>query len=309
MGDGWPSGVDMDIVDTQVHLGPGGAAEKVAAMDALGIKSVLIDEWWGGWWETKPGEPAYRVGDGAIRTTSPTAELASWTYPGRFSYLVRVDPRDPAIRSVARFASDSTYARALRITTPMPRSELTAFAEGAYDTIFAAASEFGLPVFVSLLGHTELLNRYLEKFVGVKVIIDHCGMPPNPSMTPMIARMEGLPDSEEYWSKLAGAPLEQSFEKVLRMAKWSNVALKWAHAPSRLDAAGYPNNAARPFLRKALNAFGAERIMWASDVTVNPTGETWAELLFAIKDNPELTAEERDYVLGRSARTWLAWDA
>lgn len=297
----------MDIVDTQVHMGPGGSAEKLAAMDALGIKSALIDEWWGGWWGSKPGEPAYRVGDGAIRTTSPTAELASWTYPGRFSYLVRVDPKDPEIRSVVRLASDSSYARALRITTPMPRSELTAFAEGAYDNVFAAATEYGLPLFVSLLGHTELLDPYLDKFPGVNVIIDHCGMPPNMAMVPMIARLEGLPDSEDYWSKLSGAPLEESFDRVLRMARWTNVALKWAHAPSRLNAAGYPNEGARPFLRKALDAFGSERVMWASDVTVNPTGESWAELLFAIKDNPDLSAGEREDVLGRSARAWLNW--
>jgi L-fuconolactonase len=297
----------MDIVDTQVHLGPGGAAEKLAAMDALGIASVLIDEWWGGWWGTRPGEPAYRVGDGAIRTASPTAELASWTYPGRFSYLIRVDPNDPEIRSVVRFARDSSYARALRITTPLPRSALTAFAEGGYDSVFAAASEFGLPIFVSLLGHSELLRRYLEKFPAVKVIIDHCGMPPNLSMVPTIVHLEGLPDSERYWSTLAGAPLEESFDKVLRMADWPNVALKWAHAPSRLGAAGYPNHAARPFLRKAIDAFGAERIMWASDVTVNPTGETWAELLYALKDNPDLSASEREHILGGTARSWLDW--
>lgn len=72
---------------------------------------------------------------------------------------------------------------------------------------------------------------------------------------------------------------------------------------------GYDQNeGARPFLCKTLDAFGTERIMWASDVTVNPTGETWAELLFAIKDNPGLSAEEREYVLGRSARNWLNWE-
>ena len=297
----------MDIVDTQVHLGPGGTAERLAAMDALGITSVLIDEWWGGWWGTKPSEPAYRVGDGALRTTSPTAELASWTFPNRFSYLVRVDPNDPEIRSVVRFARDNSHVRALRIVAPLPRSELTAFAEGGHDSVFAAASEFGLPIFVSLLGHSDLLSRYLERYPSVKVIIDHCGMPPSMSMVPTIVQLEGLSDSEQYWTKLSGAPLEASFEKVLRMGEWANVALKWAHAPSRLDAAGYPNAAARPFLRKAINAFGAERIMWASDVTMNPTGETWAELLHAVKDNPDLSANERELILGGSARSWLDW--
>jgi hypothetical protein len=43
----------MDILDSQVHLGPGGAAEMVAAMNALGIASALIDEGWMG----TPGHP------------------------------------------------------------------------------------------------------------------------------------------------------------------------------------------------------------------------------------------------------------
>ena len=65
----------MDIVDSQVHIGPGGAAEMVAAMNALGIRSVLIDEWWMG----TPGDPGYHLPGGGFRTTSPTAELAAWT--------------------------------------------------------------------------------------------------------------------------------------------------------------------------------------------------------------------------------------
>jgi hypothetical protein len=47
----------------------------------------------------------------------------------------------------------------------------------------------------------------------------------------------------------------------------------------------------------ALDAFGAERMMWASDVTSNQTGETWAELLFAVVENPELSGPEREWLL------------
>jgi predicted TIM-barrel fold metal-dependent hydrolase len=295
----------MDVVDSQVHLGPGHAAEMVAAMDALGIRSVLIDEWWMG----TPGDPGYRVGGDAFRTTSPTAELASWTYPGRFSYLVRVDRRDPELRSVARLARDATYVRALRISPGMTRAEIAAFAGGEFDGIFTAASESGLPIFVYIGGHTPLLERYLETFRDVKVIICHCGMPPGERMRLGVAALEGLPDSAQYWATLGREPLEEAFDKVLRMAEFPNVALKWAHAPAMFDAPGYPNAATRPFLRKALDAFGAERVMWASDISANQTGETWAELLFALKTNPDLSETEREYLLGRTARNWLGWDA
>ena len=295
----------MDIVDSQVHLGPGGAAEMVAAMDALGIASTLIDEYWMG----TPGEPFYRLANGAHRTTSPTAELAAWTYPGRFAYVVRVDPRDPELKAVLRLVRDAEHARALRLSPGMSRAEMADFASGAYDEIFALASEHGLPVFLQISGHADQVERIARKYPDSRLIICHCGMPPGGKLWPIIAQMEGLPDSEAYWRKLAAQPLGDAFDKVLRTADLPQVALKWAHAPVMFDAAGYPNLAARPFLRKALDAFGAERVMWASDISANQTGESWAELIFAVRDDPQVSAEEREWVMGRTARQWLNWSA
>jgi predicted TIM-barrel fold metal-dependent hydrolase len=297
----------MDIVDSQVHLGPGGAAELIAAMNALGIASTLIDEWWMG----TPGLPYYGVGGGgkAVRTTSPTSELAAWTYPGRISYLVRVDPRDPELRAVIRMTRDAAHARALRISPGMSRAEVADFASGVYDPIFALAAENGLPIFLQIAGHADLLDRIIGEYPDSRIIICHCGMPPGGKLWPIIAQMEGMPDSEDYWRKVAAEPLDEAFAKVLRAAEHPQVALKWAHAPVMFDAAGYPNLAARPFLRKALDAFGAERVMWASDITANQTGESWAELIFAITENPEVDASEREWIIGKTARTWLNWPA
>ena len=294
----------MDIVDSQVHLGPGGAAEMLAAMNALGIKSVLVDEWWMG----TPGDPGYRIGDGAFRTTSPTAELASWTHPGRFSYLVRVDPRDPDLKTVIRFVRDAKYARALRISPGMTRAEVADFANGVYDDVFAHASEYGLPIFIQIAGQTRQLERVIKKYPESRIVICHCGMPPGARLWPIFAKMEGLPDSMDYWRKVGEEPPDRAFEKVLQAARWPQIALKWAHAPVMFDAAGYPNLAARPYLRKALDAFGAERVMWASDISANQTGESWAELIFAITDTPELRPGECEWVMGKTARTWLNWE-
>lgn len=295
----------MDIVDSQVHLGPGGAAEMVAAMDALGIAAALIDEYWVG----TPGEPFYRLPGGATRTTSPTAELAAWTWPGRFSYLVRLDPRDPELAAVIRLARDAAHVRALRVSPGMTRAELADFASGVYDPLFALAADAGLPVFVHLGGQTQLLERVARAWPDCRIVICHCGMPPGGALWPIIAQMEGLPDSEAHWRKVAEEPHDRAFARVLQAADLPNVALKWAHAPVSFDAAGYPNLAARPYLRAAIDAFGAERVMWASDVSVNQTGETWAELLFAVADNPELSAKERAWVMGGTARAWLNWPA
>src|SRR5580692_3396908 len=126
----------MDIVDGQAHLGPGGIAEIKAAMDALGIKSVLIDEFWLG---SSIEMPTYAipVGTGFVRrTVTPTAELAALAHPDRFSYVVRPDRRDPEMRSLIRLARDAPHARALRITPGLAKAELSALAAGDYDDMF-----------------------------------------------------------------------------------------------------------------------------------------------------------------------------
>lgn len=293
----------MDIVDSQVHLGPGGAAEMVAAMDALGIAAALIDEYWLG----TPSHPSYPVGEGVLRAAAPTAELAAWTYPGRFAYVVRLDRGDPELRALVRLARDATHARALRVFAGLNRPEIAAFAEGAYDELFALAGESGLPLFVAIPGNAQLLPRYLKKFPEVRVVVDHCGVPPTAAIGRAIAQLEGLPDSERYWTGLGGGSRAAALETVLRLADHPNVAIKWAHPSTLFEDTVYPNLGVRPYLRRTLNAFGAERVMWGSDYSTLGTGETWAQTLFSIVHNPDLSPGERDALLGGAARAWLSW--
>ncbi|RYG55717.1 MAG: amidohydrolase [Alphaproteobacteria bacterium] len=292
----------MDVFDSQVHLGPGGAAEMLAAMNALGIASVLVDEWWGG----DVAVPGCRLPNGAIRTSAPTAELAAMTHPGRFYNLVRVYPDDPECRSVIRLTRDSPNARALRIAPGLSRLELQRLAAGEYDAIFAEAADCGIPVFVTILGHARLLERIARAYPSCQIILCHCGMPPHAMQWHGVAQWEGRTDSVDYWKSLSRQPLQTAFDSVLALGQFANVMLKWAHAPAYFAGEGYPNLATRPFLRQAVDAFGAERVMWASDFTTNQTGETWAELLFALRENTELTRDEVAWVLGASARKILS---
>jgi predicted TIM-barrel fold metal-dependent hydrolase len=280
----------MDIVDSQIHVGPNGIPEALAAMDALGIASAVIDEYW-----LSSGmelEPRTLLPNGARRALTPTAELAALTAPERFAYLVRLDRRDPELRGILRLLADAPHARALRIAPGVFPGETEAFGAGDYDDLFAAVMECcGLPVFVAIPGNTPLLERYVKKFPGLKFIIDHCGMP-----------FDNLPLSETDKTQKPA-----QFDQVLKLAGHSNVALKWAHAPGLFGVSDYPLAGLRPILRRALNRFGPERVMWASDFGANRTGETWGELLFYMIDNTDLSTAERANVLGGTARAWLGW--
>jgi predicted TIM-barrel fold metal-dependent hydrolase len=99
------------------------------------------------------------------------------------------------------------------------------------------------------------------------------------------------------------------FDEVLALADYPNVALKWGHSSGMFDKPVWPGEGLWPILRRAISRFGAERIMWASDFSVNQRGESWAELLFGVKGDPDLSQDEREWILGRSVRSWLDWPA
>jgi hypothetical protein len=109
----------------------------------------------------------------------------------------------------------------------------------------------------------------------------------------------------------SGTPKERTsrleyFHVVLRAAEYPNVALKWSHAHDLFGAHEYPFKRLSPILRRALDPFGPERIMWASDSSVIPE-PIWGDMLYPLKSDPELTDEERRWILGASAWRILRW--
>jgi len=288
----------MDIVDAQLHVSRGRIQPTLEAMDALGIRSVLIDELWGNgqFGGSTYLEPGYALPNGGWRVAWPTAEQASILHPDRFSYLVRIDRRDPQLVELMRVVGSSPHARAFRVLPVWTLEEAAAFAAGAYEQLFAEAECIGLPVCVFIPGFVELLPPYLERFPELTFIVDHCGMG-FPNIPPHRPQQEQQKACEPDY-----------FDEVLRIAAWPNAALKWSHAQHLFRAGHYPYAPLRPILRCAIQAFGVERIMWASDKTVI-LDQRWSDMLFCLRDDPELSRDEKEWILGRSARTILRWPA
>jgi predicted TIM-barrel fold metal-dependent hydrolase len=282
----------MDIVDAQIHLGPGRIEETLAQMDALGIRAVVIDELW-----SFSQEPHHKLPTGGYRPLSPTAEIAAQLHPDRFSYLLRLNPRDPEATALVRLVRDAPGGRALRVDPGSSRARAQAFAEGGYDHVFAAATDANLPIFVWAPEQPEAFARLARKFPRLRIVVDHCGVFNN-AMRAMFA-----PGSEP----LGPAQQLALFEQVCALGKFPNVALKWGQSSELFDLPAWPGEGLWPILRRALDAFGPERVMWASDFSVNERGENWADLLYGVKGDPDLTQDEREWVLGRTARRWLDW--
>ena len=271
----------MDIVDTQVHANVLGAETAVAIMDAIGIRAVLIDEYLSMAEGFRP-LPSYRMPNGVSRPIGPHAEAAALRYPDRFAFLMRVDHLDPGLEGWVETLKASPSFRALR-TLVFSEAEIAAFSDGGFDRMFAIASANGLPMFVTCPKQFDHLAAYARRFPEVQFIIDHCGAP-------------------------FDAPAGQaSIDDAIRMAEYSNVAMKWAHAPTFLSVEDYPFRDLEPKLAHVLDAFGRERVMWASDYTITRRRQSWAEALFYLRDSAALSDDDKAWILGRTARTLLNW--
>jgi predicted TIM-barrel fold metal-dependent hydrolase len=305
----------VEIVDAQVHLNQlvpdwrtadhdSSIVSSITAMDAVGIDTVLIAE-------SRGFDSNMRLAigrelpNGAIRGEFPFSERAVATYPDRFGYLVRIDPRDPELRGLVAEVRTKPGALCMRISPLPDTGEVDQLARGAFEPLFAAGEAYEVPMFVHLPGRSELLVPYLRKFPRLHVILDHCGVGVAP---PTVGRI--APTLASSMTPTLAERLGQ-LEQVISLAHYPNLALKWCHAPAYLSAEAYPYRDVLPLLRKVLTAFGVERVMWASDYTHSRTifPMSWAQSLHYLLGSDMLSDVEKEWLLGRSVRRVLRWPA
>jgi L-fuconolactonase len=238
------------------------------------------------------------LAQGVQRPVAPTAEMASQLHPDRFSYLLRVSRDDPDVAEVIRKVRDAPGGRALRIDPGMSPETRASFGSGGYDPIARAAADCGLPLFVFCPDSPAGFARLAREFPSLRIIVDHCGVYSN-SMRSSFAQLPPLDEAAQM----------ALFGEVLALSEHANVAMKWGHASGNFDKPVWPGEQLWPILRKALDAFGKERVMWASDFSVNQRGETWSDLLFGVLGDPGLSQDEREWVLGKALRSWIDWPA
>lgn len=303
----------MEVVDAQIHpnlMGPRWQRSKpdelvdvlVGAMDAVGVNAALLDEW-SGWTPDGGFMPGHDLPGGARRADYPVSTCAIARYPTRFARTLHIDYRDPDIDEL--MASAGTDAGSVALRWLPPWFERGAFLHGSdgdaerltdefdsYDRYFSLAERDGLPVFISARGQMPALASLAKRYPSLWFVVDHCGLSAGAAITGGPSRFIEL-------------------EAVIRLAEQPNVALKWSHAP-RFSTTPFPYVDVLGQLRLVLDAFGPERVMWASDHTqaLRPTRPvrsfSWAECLYYLLSFG-LSAAEKEWILGRTVRSILRW--
>jgi L-fuconolactonase len=176
---------------------------------------------------------------------------------------------------------------------------------GIWDPLLAACEKHRVPVFLFITGWLPQATRIAERFPDLTLIIDHLGLRQPPLDTPEQPPFKSLPD-------------------LLGLARFPNVFVKLCGLPA-LSAQPYPYADVAPQLRAICDAFGAERLMWASDtsrffgrigigrfqnpVTLGdyPGKHRYADSFHFIRDSDVLTATEKEAILGGTVRRVLGW--
>jgi predicted TIM-barrel fold metal-dependent hydrolase len=243
------------------------------------------------------------------------AEALSQEAPGRYAFVPRVNPgipnQEPALDPEAPDVDERIAAArrrpgvaALRFVISAWPESIEKFESGAWDRALRACEEQRVPIFVFSSGRLDLVERLLDGFPALPVVIDHLGLK-QPPLEPL---------DTPRWKEL---PL------LLRLAERPNAYVKMCGAPG-LSADAYPYTDVWEHVRAIVDAFGAERLMWASDISrfrgrvgwhmrltpeqLDYMGQhTYAQSVGLYRDTDLLAPDEKSWVLGKSARTLLDW--
>lgn len=207
---------------------------------------------------------------------------AAQKHPDRFAVMGRLDPDAPESRGRIAGWRSQPGMLGLRFTMHRPflRPLLT---EGRLDWLWPQAEQAGVPVMMLAL-HSDmpLIERVAERHPRLRLTIDHLGLTTGK-------------DEEAF----------RHLDNVLVLARRSNVAVKVSCLPHYTTDA-YPFRRLHPYLRRVYDAFGPKRMFWGSDLSRLPCSYR-ESLTYLSEAIPWLTAQDKEWILGRGLCEWIGW--
>ena len=202
-------------------------------------------------------------------------------HPDRFAVYGHIDPSAPgAPETFKELISEPGFVGFRIIFINDRESEWLSNGKlrgGALEWLFEAAEEAGVPLAFGASSTPEPAD------VGL-VAADH----PKLRLLVSADRGSGLQRDPELYE----------------LARHENVYVKFVGLPDKVTDPSKPSpfSYMDPFLKSIVDAFGARRCLWASDVTKYLGKRTLSELLNQFRVGcPFLSDEDREWILGRTA--------
>ena len=234
------------------------------------------------------------------------SRLAVAEFPDRFRAVVTVNCDSEDIAEQIQDARDRRDVVGIRVLPGFPPTgeNIVKLKTGVYEPAFAEAERHGIPLFLFISGSLSLVPPIVEAHPDLCVVIDHLGIRQPPMDVRDTPPMSALPE-------------------LLHLARYSNVMVKLCGVPA-LSEAGYPYSDVWPYVRQIFEAFGPERLMWASDISRFQGRISWggpmpfvaegyvgqhsyADSLALFRDANQLSSHEKELFLAGNIRRILGW--
>jgi predicted TIM-barrel fold metal-dependent hydrolase len=273
------------IVDSQVHLWgadtperpwPPGRAAQAHRPTPLGAAELLraMDE--AGVDRVVIVPPSWEGDRNDLALEAAQRDPSRFAVMGRFPLEAREE--------VGRLATWRAQPGMLGVRLTLHRAPWRAwFEDGAIDWFWPAAERAGLPVMVFVPGLVTRLDQIAARHPGLRLIVDHLALP------------LGSLDEAAF----------ASLDEVLTLARHPNVAVKPSALPC-YSSDPYPFRGLHHHIRRVWDAFGPRRMLWGTDYSRLTCPYRLAVTLFT-EALDFLSAEDKEWIMGRAAAEWLGW--
>jgi predicted TIM-barrel fold metal-dependent hydrolase len=205
-------------------------------------------------------------------------------FPGRFAVTGEADwsaAPDP-LRIENWCNQPGMHGLRLIFNTPEKQARLV---DGTLDWLWASAERADVPIMLLIPGAVPRVAEIAQRFPHLRLCVDHLGIP------------RGAQDRAAF----------EHLPQLLTLAGFPNVAVKAGGTPAYSSIDAYPYPSLHGYLRQVYDAFGPERIFWASDLTRMSCAYREVVTLFT-EAIPWLTEHDKRLIMGESICRWLGWN-
>jgi len=204
-------------------------------------------------------------------------------YPDRFAVMGRFDLLDPN-RGRLETWLEQPHMLGVRFAGAFHRGEWLDLEK--FGWFWAAIERLQIPVMLLAAGERiDLVKKMLERHPQAIIIMDHFGT--------TIGDLTQI----DPWAFQ---------DKVLELAKFQNVYAKLSALPlNTLEPYPYPSQT--PFIRKAYDVFGPQRLAWGTDAS-RFRRSTYKEAVDHMLHTIDfLTEEDKEWIMGKTIAKVLNW--
>ena len=266
----------MFLVDSQIHLWADADYAAKMLQTAMSAEQVLAEM------DAAGITRAYLVP--GHTAANPLCRDAARRWPDRFRALALLALDKPESRELMEGWARTGQAGfvGLRLTFP-PYRKVSWLDDGTADWLWPIANQLALPVMIWAPLQAAAIDRLAAAWPRVRFIVDHLNL--------FVADK--------------GDTVTQAVDAVLPLARHRNVAVKVSSLPAH-SSETFPWRDMHPHVQRAVQAFGAERALWATDLTRRACSAREAVQMFT-QHMPFLDEAQLRQVMGGAATRWIGW--